>query len=152
MRVALTDHGVMYGTIELIKACQKEEIKPIIGCELYVAPGARQDRDPSTKSRNAHIVLLAQNEIGYKNLCTLVSTAYREGMYYKPRVDHELLAKYSEGLICSTACLRGELSQCLLAGSPEKARQIGGTYLDIFGREHFVYRNSGPRNCRPGEN
>jgi len=135
--VAVTDHGVMYGAIELLQACRDEGIKPIIGCEVYVAPGDRREKDPSTKHRNSHLVLLAQNTVGYKNLSTLVSTAYREGMYYKPRVDHELLSRYSEGLICSSACLRGELSQCILAGSPEKAREIGGIYKDIYGPDRF---------------
>jgi len=135
--VAVTDHGVMYGAIELIAACREEGIKPIIGCELYISPGDRRDKDPANKSRHSHIILLAQNETGYKNLATLVSMGYREGMYYKPRIDHELMSKYSDGLICLSACLRGELSQCLLANAPEKAREIGGIYRDIYGKENL---------------
>ncbi len=134
--VALTDHGVMYGAIELIEACRKEGIKPIVGCEVYVTTD-RKLRDPTTKTRNSHIVLLAMDDTGYRNLSTLVSLAYREGLYYKPRIDHELFAQYCDGLIALSGCLRGELSQCLMADLPEKARQIAGFYKDVLGPDRY---------------
>ena len=112
---AITDHGNMFGVINFYKTCKDEGIKPIIGCEVYVAPGSRFDREPNAdEDRYNHLVLLVENEVGYKNLCKLVTTGYTEGFYYRPRVDHELLKQYSEGLICLSACLVGEIPQALL--------------------------------------
>ncbi|HEX8923550.1 MAG TPA: PHP domain-containing protein, partial [Patescibacteria group bacterium] len=102
--VAITDHGNMYGAIEFYKACIKAEIKPIIGCEVYVSPGSRLDKS-SVNRRNHHLILLAKNLTGYKNLMKLVSIGHHEGFYYKPRIDWEILQQYHEGLICSSACV-----------------------------------------------
>ena len=134
--VALTDHGVMHGAVELIEACRKEEIKPIVGCEVYITKD-RFNRDHGNQNSNSHLVLLALDDTGYRNLTTLVSMGYREGMYYKPRIDHGLLAKHSEGLVAMSACLRGELSQCLLSISQDRAKEIVGFYRDMFGPDRY---------------
>ena len=105
--IALTDHGVMYGAIDFYKACKKEGVKPIIGSEVYVAPRTRFDKDPSVDNKYHHLILLAKNNQGYKNLSKLVSLGFTEGFYYKPRIDLEILKKYHEGLICCSACLGG---------------------------------------------
>jgi len=135
--VALTDHGVMYGAIELVEACEKEGVKPIIGCEIYVANGSRHERDQQKRQRDAHLVLLAMDATGYSNLSTLVSRAYREGMYYKPRADRELIEQYSDGLIALSACLRGELCQGILNGQDSKVRETAGFYRDLFGPDRY---------------
>ena len=127
--VAITDHGVMYGAIEFYKECKKNGIKPIIGCEMYVAPRTRHDKEANIDERPGHLVLLAKNNEGYKNLIKLVSLAFTEGFYYKPRVDIELLKKYSSGLICSSACLAGFINRALLADDFEKLYR---TYLSGF--------------------
>ncbi len=130
--VALTDHGVMYGAIEFYKACKKEGIKPIIGCEIYVAPATRFDKD--SENRYHHLVLLAKNYTGYKNLMKLSSLGFTEGFYYKPRVDKDLLKQYSEGLIASSACFGGEIPKLLRKGNNfEKAKEVALDYQDIFG-------------------
>jgi len=134
--VALTDHGVMHGAIELIEECRKEGVKPIVGCELYVA-GSRHERDHANKGMSSHLILLALDDIGYRNLSTLVSMGYREGFYYKPRIDHELLSQHSEGLVALSACLRGELCQWLLSGRIDRARDIAGFYRDLFGPDRY---------------
>ncbi len=103
--IALTDHGVMFGVVDFYKACKKEGIKPIIGCEVYVAPRSRFDKEANIDNHYYHLILLAKNQIGYKNLCNLVSIGFTEGFYYKPRIDYEILEKYHEGLICLSACL-----------------------------------------------
>ena len=108
---AITDHGNMYGVIEFYLACQDAGIKPIIGCEVYVAPGSRFDREIGDHSdRYYHLILLAENETGYQNLSKIVSRSFTEGYYYKPRVDKELLREFHEGIICSSACLAGEVA------------------------------------------
>ncbi len=135
--VALTDHGVMYGAIEFLEACKKEGIKPIIGCEVYVAPGHREDKSPSTKGGNAHLVLLAMDQTGYRNLATLVSRAFIEGFYYKPRLDHELLTQYSDGIIALSACLKGEINKWLLSNKKEKAIEVAEFYKNTFGPDRF---------------
>ncbi len=135
--VAITDHGVMYGAIEFLEACRKVGIKPIIGCEMYVAPGSRRDRSQDRRSSNSHLVLLALDDTGYRNLSTLVSLSYKEGLYYKPRIDHELISQYSEGLVALSACLRGEINGCLLQDATERAMEIAGFYKDVFGPERF---------------
>ena len=120
--MAITDHGVMFGAIDFYKACKANGIKPIIGCEVYVAPRSRLDKDPNFDAKYSHIILLAKNNEGYKNLAKLVSIGYTEGFYYKPRIDHESLEKYHEGLVCLSACLAGEVNQAILANDMEKAK------------------------------
>ncbi|MDL2215704.1 DNA polymerase III subunit alpha [Ruminococcaceae bacterium OttesenSCG-928-N02] len=135
--LAITDHGVMYGVVDFYKACKKEGIKPIIGCEVYVAPRTRQDKVHGIDGANYHLVLLCKNETGYKNLLKLVSASYVDGFYRKPRVDHGLLQKHSEGLICLSACLAGELPQALLAGDMAKAREVVSFYKETFGEGNY---------------
>ncbi len=120
--LAITDHGNMFGAIEFYSEAMKNGIKPIIGCEIYVAPGSRFDRaTPVNEEASYHLILLAKDEEGYRNLMKLVSAGYLEGFYYKPRVDKELLAKYSKGLIAQSACLQGELGRAAASISPLEA-------------------------------
>lgn len=136
--VAITDHGVMYGVIDFYKKAQEKGIKPIIGCEVYVAPGSRFEKVVVKGSEPAyHLVLLAENEEGYRNLMELVTRAFLEGFYYKPRVDKELLREYSRGLIALSACLAGEIPRLILAGSLKEAERVALEYRDIFGPENF---------------
>ncbi|SEP74555.1 DNA polymerase III catalytic subunit, DnaE type [Lachnospiraceae bacterium NE2001] len=136
--LAITDHGVMYGVIEFYKECQKQGIKPILGCEVYVAPGSRFDREPGENDeRYYHLILLAENDIGYKNLTKIVSTGFIDGFYYKPRVDKEVLRKYHEGVICLSACLQGEVAFYLRKMLYEDAKKAALEYLDIFGEGNF---------------
>ena len=134
---AITDHGNMYGVIEFYKECRKEGIKPIIGCEVYVAPRTRFDKVHGIDSSPFHLILLCKNKVGYQNLIQMVSLANIEGFYTKPRVDHELLTKYHEGLICLSACLAGEIPRALTADDYEKAKKIALFYRDIFGDENY---------------
>ncbi|MBR4748088.1 MAG: DNA polymerase III subunit alpha [Abditibacteriota bacterium] len=134
--VALTDHGVMYGNLALYDACDKAGIKPILGCEVYVAPRSMEQKEAGIDDKNYHLVLLAKNLTGYKNLIKLVSRAFSTGFYYKPRVDKALLRTYREGLIALSACLGGELPRTLLE-APDKAEEVLQSYLDIFGKEDF---------------
>ncbi len=134
--VAMTDHGVLFGTIEFYKEAQAHKIKPIIGCETYVAVKSRKDRIAADGAGN-HFVLLAENETGYANLVRLISLAHLEGFYYKPRIDKELLAQYHEGLIGLSACLKGEVAECLLAGGVKAAAAVAGQFADIMGKDHF---------------
>ena len=131
--VAITDHGVMYGCVDFYKAAKKAGVKPIIGCEVYVATRTRFDKVNRIDGSN-HLVLLCKNETGYKNLIKMVSAGFTEGFYNKPRVDHELLEEYHEGLICLSACLAGEIPQALLAGDYEKAKNLARYYEDLFGK------------------
>ena len=135
--VAITDHGVMYGVVDFYKKAKSYGIKPIIGCEVYVAPRTMKERDPKYDSSQYHLVLLAKNQIGYNNLIKLVSMGFTEGFYYKPRVDAEVLKQYSEGLVALSACLAGEVASKLLNGSYEKAKEAALRYRDIFGEENF---------------
>ena len=135
--LAITDHGVLYGAIDFYKACKKEGVRPIIGCEVYVAPRTRFDRVRGLDGSPAHLVLLCRNEEGYHNLTQLVSLASIEGFYNKPRVDRELLQKYSGGLIALSACLSGEIPRRLLSGDYAGAREIALSYREIFGEENF---------------
>ncbi len=130
--VAITDHGVLYGAVAFCRACEKEGIHPIIGCEVYVAPESRFSRSHHPQGDYFHLVLLCENEIGYQNLIKLVSASYTEGFYYKPRVDLELLSAHTEGLIALSACLGGEIPQALLQGDNAKAKQIAQSYAEIF--------------------
>lgn len=134
--LAITDHGVMYGVIDFYRACKKEGIKPVIGCEVYVAPKSRFDKTASYE-KYYHMVLLCENNTGYQNLIKLVSLGFTEGFYSKPRVDDELLQKYHEGLICLSACLAGEIPQNLLDGNYESARKKAEYYRDMFGQNNF---------------
>jgi len=132
--VAITDHGNLFGAVEFYSAARKIGIKPIIGCEVYTVDGDHRRHDSSL--RYNHLVLLCKNEKGYRNLIHLVSTAFLEGFYYKPRISRDLLAKHSEGLICLSACLRGDLQEALLR-SYEEGRKLAYDYQDIFGKENF---------------
>ena len=134
--VAITDHGVMYGCVDFYKAAKKVGVKPIIGCEVYVATRTRFDKVNRIDGSN-HLVLLCKNETGYKNLIKMVSVGFTEGFYNKPRVDHELLEEYHEGLICLSACLAGEIPQALLAGDYEKAKNLARYYEDLFGKGNY---------------
>ncbi len=136
--MAITDHGVMYGAIDFYKACKKEGIKPIIGCEVYVAPRSRNDKEPNIDNRYNHLILLAKNQQGYKNLSKLVSIGFTEGYYYKPRIDLEVLEKYHEGLICLSACLAGAVNQALLNGQNEKAEEIALWHKKVFGEDYYI--------------
>lgn len=137
--LALTDHGVMYGVIDFYKKAKAAGLKPLIGCEVYVAPQgrSRKQRDPRYDARQHHLVLLARNETGYRNLLELVTRGFSEGFYYKPRVDHELLKAYSGGLIALSACLAGEIPQAALEGRLEDAMRDIRFYREAFGEENF---------------
>ena len=136
--LALTDHGNLFGAVEFYLAAQAAGIKPILGLEAYISPTTRQDRSMGNIQTAAyHLLLLAATDVGWQNLIKLSSRAYLEGFYYRPRVDRQLLAEFSEGLVCTTACLGGEVPSALLAGQTNRARQIAGEYRDIFGRDRF---------------
>ncbi len=135
--VAVTDHGAMYGVVDFYKAAKKEGIKPIIGCEVYVAPRKRTDRDPEFDRDNRHLVLLCENNIGYQNLIKLDSLAWTEGFYNKPRVDMELLEKYHEGLIALSACLAGAVPSAIMRGNYSEAKRQALEYQRIFGKDNY---------------
>lgn len=135
--LAITDHGNMYGAVDFYKTCKKHGIKPVIGCEVYVAPRTRFDREKVLDKDYNHLILLCENEKGYKNLIKLVSLSYTEGYYYKPRVDHDILEKYHEGLICLSACLAGEIPQAILERDYEKAKNTALWYRDVFGKDNY---------------
>jgi DNA polymerase-3 subunit alpha len=136
--LALTDHGVMYGAVEFYKKCKKEGIKPIIGVEAYLAPNSRHDKITKSDETNYyHLILLAKNNEGYKNLIKLTTIAHLEGFYYKPRIDWEVLTKYSGGLIAMTACIGGEIPSLILAGKEERARKRILEYNELFGQGNF---------------
>lgn len=136
--LAITDHGVMYGVTDFYKACLSEDIKPIIGCEVYVAPNSRFDREPgATEERYYHLVLLAENNQGYQNLMKIVSKGFLEGFYYKPRIDKEVLSQHSEGIIALSACLGGEVAVNIRRGFYEEAKKAALSYVDIFGQDNF---------------
>ena len=135
--VAITDHGVMYGAIEFYKAAKKHGIKPIIGCEVYVAPRTRFDKQKPLDSEYSHLLLLCENNEGYQNLIKLVSAGFTEGFYSKPRIDRELLQKYNKGIIALSACLAGEIPKALLAGNYNKALETANWYKSVFGENNF---------------
>ena len=135
--LAITDHGCMFGVVNFYKEAIKRDIKPIIGCEVYVAKRTMADRDPRLDSDQYHLVLLARNNTGYKNLMKIVSTGYLEGFYYKPRVDLSVLKEYSEGIICLSGCIAGEIQQRLLEGNYQRAKETALEYRDIFGEGNF---------------
>lgn len=136
--VAMTDHGTLSGAIEFYKACHDEGIKPIIGIETYVAARTIHDRDPSKDKARYHLILLAMNNTGYQNLMRLSTTANLEGVYYKPRIDHDLLEKHNAGLIALSACAGGELGENLRAGNYEEAKRIALWYQSIFGDRYYM--------------
>ncbi len=136
--VAMTDHGNLFGAVEFFQAAQKAKVKPIVGCEAYVAPGSMHDRNASSgKEASSHLTLLAASGEGYSNLVKLISAAHLEGFYYKPRVDHEMLAKHSAGLVVLSGCIKGEVNGRITAGDLAGARQLAGKYRDIFGKENY---------------
>ncbi len=153
--VAMTDHGNMFGAVEFFQAAEKEGIRPIVGCEAYVSPGAMTERKASSARDAAfHLTLLATNAKGYGNLVKLISAAHLEGFYYKPRVDKQLLAAHSEGIIALSGCLKGEVNSHLLAGDEAGAGRVAGEYRDIFGRENFFielhnHNLDAQRRCNP---
>ncbi len=136
--VAMTDHGVMYGTVQFYKECKKQGVKPLIGCEVYVAPRGMTDKKPGVDSRPFHFTLLAQNQEGYRNLLQLVSRGHLEGYYYKPRVDRALLEKHSSGLVALSGCLRGEVNDALLDDDYDLAKKRLGELHDIYKENFFV--------------
>ncbi|MBE6797249.1 MAG: DNA polymerase III subunit alpha [Ruminococcaceae bacterium] len=135
--IAITDHGVMYGAVEFYKAAKKEGLKPIIGCEVYVAPRSRHNKEKFYDSDYSHLVLLCKNEVGYQNLIKLVSLGFTEGFYSKPRVDKELLEKHSEGLVALSACLAGEIPKLLLKNDYEGAKNTALWYSKVFGKDNY---------------
>ncbi len=135
---AITDHGVMYGVIDFYRAAKAAGIKPVIGCEIYVAPGSRFDKElTGGEDRYYHLVLLAENNTGYSNLMKIVSRGFTEGYYYKPRVDMEILNRYHEGIIALSACLAGEVQRCISKGQPDEARKTARKYEECFGKGNF---------------
>ncbi|HEY1629407.1 MAG TPA: DNA polymerase III subunit alpha, partial [Tepidisphaeraceae bacterium] len=135
--VAITDHGNLFGAIEFYQEAQRAGVKPIIGCEVYVAPGSHKDRPPSRRESAYHFTLLAENDTGYRNLVKLVTAAHLDGFHYAPRIDKEMLAARSEGLIGLSGCLAGEINSAIQANNIEKAKQSAAEYRDILGAENF---------------
>lgn len=136
--IAITDHGSMYGAIEFYKGAKKEGIKPIIGMEAYTVSGDLNEKTEKTKSKNFHLILLAKNNEGYKNLMKLTSIAHIEGYYYKPRFDHKTLEKYSNGLICTSSCPQGEIGQALINDDYENAKAIAEWYNEVFNDDYYL--------------
>jgi DNA polymerase-3 subunit alpha len=153
--VAITDHGNLFGAVEFYQAAEKAGVKPIIGCEAYVAPGGMTERNATSgKDAAYHFTLLAANDAGYRNLVKLVTMAHLEGFYYKPRIDKDAMARHSEGLIAMSGCLKGEVNMHLQNGQPKKARETVAQYRDIFGAENFFielhdHGIEAQRRCNP---
>src|SRR5947209_14907327 len=135
--VAITDHGNLHGAIEFYQEAKRAGIKPIIGCEAYIAPRSHTDRSSTPGSSSYHFTLLAQNDVGYRNLVKLISTAHLDGFHYRPRIDKELLAQHSAGLIGLSGCLAGEVNSAIQSNNIEKAKQAAAEYRDILGAENF---------------
>lgn len=135
--LAITDHGSMYGAVEFYKQAKKEGIKPILGFEAYISPRRMTDRDPQVDKNLYHLVLLAENQQGWQNLMTLCSLGFVDGYYYKPRIDHETLMTYKDGIIALSACLAGEVQAYLLEDNYNEALKTALLYKDIFGEENF---------------
>ncbi|MGD0437723.1 MAG: PHP domain-containing protein, partial [Bryobacteraceae bacterium] len=133
--VAMTDHGNLFGAVEFYNSAKEKGVHPVIGCEVYVSQQGLTSR--SDTDRYNHLVLLCENQEGYRNLLKLVSTAFLEGFYYKPRIDKDLLAQHSKGLIALSACLRGDINETLLASRYEEAKRLAYTYADMFGKNNF---------------
>jgi DNA polymerase III subunit alpha len=132
--VAMTDHGNLFGAVEFYNSAKEAGVHPVIGCEVYVSPSGHQDR---SDNRYNHLVLLCENQDGYRNLIQLVSSGFLDGFYYKPRVDKDLLARHSKGLIALSACLKGDINEALLEDNYQSARKLAYEYQDIFGKENF---------------
>ena len=137
--VAITDHGNLHGAIEFYQAAKDKGIKPIIGCEAYMAPGSIKDRPNNQRDAAYHFTLLAKDETGYRNLVKLISTAHLDGFHYKPRIDKELLAAHSAGLIGLSGCLKGEINMAIQSDNLAKARQSVAEFRDILGAENFFW-------------
>ena len=135
--VATTDHGTLFGAVEFYEKACKAGIQPIIGCEMYIASRSRFDKNPADNRELCHIILLAENQEGYRNLCRLATAAQLEGFYYKPRIDRELLKECSRGLIALSACLHGEIPRRIMEGRPEQAELAARTYREMFGENRF---------------
>src|SRR5256884_9219877 len=135
--VAMTDHGNLFGAIEFYQEALCAGVKPIIGCEAYIAPGSHKDRPASRRDAAYHFTLLAENETGYRNLVKLVTAAHLDGFHYAPRIDKELLATHSGGVIGLSGCLAGEINSAIQANNIEKAKQSAAEYRDILGAENF---------------
>ena len=135
--IAITDHGVLYGAVDFYATARAAKINPVLGCEMYMAPRSRHDREGRTDRDPNHLILLARNDVGYRNLIKLVSTAHLEGYYYKPRIDRELLAQHAEGLICLSACLGGELPQAILRSDMAAAETVARDHAEIFGADNY---------------
>ena len=146
--VAMTDHGNLFGAVEFYNEAHSQGIHPVIGCEVYVSQQGHKTR--SDTDRYNHLVLLCETQEGYKNLINLVSTGYLEGFYYKPRIDKDLLAQHSKGLIAMSACLRGDINETMLADRYDDARRLANEYADLFGKGQLLPRDAGPRP-RPGQ-
>ena len=136
--IAITDHGSMFGVFDFHSQAKKIGIKPIVGCEFYLATGSRFEKKNAEESGSHHLILLAKNAQGYQNLCRLCSLGYKEGFYYRPRIDKEILRKYSEGLICASACLGGEIPRLLNADKHDRAEKTVQEFLDIFGDDFYL--------------
>ena len=134
--IAITDHGNMHGVVQFYKTAKKKGVHPVLGCEIYTAYDSYLEKDPKERGQY-HLVLLAENNTGYKNLMKIVSEGYVHGYYYKPRVDRTVLAKYSEGIIATSACLGGEVQYFLLQGDYEEAKRVALEYKEIFGENNF---------------
>ncbi|MDR0306017.1 MAG: DNA polymerase III subunit alpha [Chitinispirillales bacterium] len=138
--LAITDHGGLFGAVEFYETCIKEDIKPVLGFEAYVAPGSRTDRSSQKDERNySHLILLAQNDTGWKNLMRLSTIGYTEGFYYKPRIDMEVLRKYGEGIIAASACVAGAIPQAIIRNELDKARKLTEDYIAVFGEGNFYF-------------
>ena len=135
--LAVTDHGVMYGVIDFYRECKKQGVHPVIGCEVYVAPRSRFDKTFELDRDYYHLILLCENNTGYRNLMKLVSLGFTEGFYNKPRVDRELLEKYHEGLICLSACMSGEVPKRLLSDDYAGAAEAARYYQSLFGKDNY---------------
>ncbi|MBF7095919.1 DNA polymerase III subunit alpha [Alkalibacter mobilis] len=136
--LAITDHGVMFGVVDFYKECKKQGIKPIIGCEVYIAPRSMESKESKIDSNPYHLVLLAKNRLGYENLMKIVSAGFVDGFYYKPRVDRDYLRRHSEGLICLSACLGGEIPKAITGQNMEKALETAKEYREIFGEDFYL--------------
>jgi len=141
--VAVTEHGNMYGVIEFYEEMKKASVKPIIGIEAYIAPNGINKKEKNEE--RYHLILLAKDIAGYKNLTKIVTESYVRGFYYKPRVDYEILTKYRDGIVATSACLQGEISTKALKNDIEEVKRALYRYLDIFGKENFFVEDSKPR-------
>ncbi len=147
--LAITDHGVMYGTIEFYNLCRENEVKPIIGVEAYISPRRMEDKEGKQDANYFHLTLLASNDAGYKNLMKLTTLAHTVGYYYKPRIDLQALKEHAEGIICLSGCMRGEIARAVMTKSEEEAQKVVDKYIDIFGRENLyieIQRNARVRD------